>query len=100
MLRRAVAGAAPSARAATPAPVSHLHIRVIGASAAFGGDPVDVLGRVLDVARLAVDAVLGVDLKPRLATFTFHEFVNARRAISLLGAAIDRQIDRRRYIGV
>ena len=35
---------------------------VVAWSAAFGRHPVDVLTRVLDVARLAVDAVLCVDL--------------------------------------
>ena len=37
------------------------HPVVGGAAAALGADPVDVLAGVLDVARLAVDAVLGVD---------------------------------------
>ena len=39
-----------------------LHIRVGRAFAALRDDPVDVLGRVLDVAGLTVDAVLRVDL--------------------------------------
>src|SRR5256885_17184828 len=44
-------------------PVS-LHVRVVGASAAFGHDPLDVLARVLDVVGLALHAVLGVHLPP------------------------------------
>jgi hypothetical protein len=39
-----------------------LHIWIIGTTAAFRYHPVDVLGRILDVAGLAVHAVLGVDL--------------------------------------
>jgi hypothetical protein len=44
-----------------------LHIRIIRPAAAFRYHPVDVLGRILDVAGLAVDAVLGVDLQARVA---------------------------------
>ena len=40
---------------------------VVRPAAALRGDPVDVLVRVLDVAGLAVDAVLGVDLEARAA---------------------------------
>src|SRR5437588_13129137 len=100
MLSRAAAGAGTSARAATAAPASKLHIRVIGASAAFGSDPVDVLGRVLDVACFAVDAILGVDLKSRFTTLALDEFIDACRAITLLRSRIDRQVDCRRYVPV
>jgi hypothetical protein len=47
-----------------------------------------------------MDAVLGVDLQSLLTVYTFDEFINTRRAISLLGPAIDRQVDRGRYVGV
>src|SRR5438477_16080 len=97
---RAAAGQEPSASTAIAPLPSHLHVRIIGASAAFWGDPIDILGRVLDVACLAVDAILGVDLKPRFTAFTLDEFVNARRAVSLLWAVVDRQVDRRGYVGV
>ena len=40
------------------------HADVVGPAAAFGRDPDDVLRRVLDVAGLAVHAVLRVDLQP------------------------------------
>src|SRR5258707_13265317 len=40
-----------------------LHVRVVRPAAPFGRHPDDVLPRVLDVARLAVHAVLGVDLQ-------------------------------------
>src|SRR6476646_8843215 len=85
---------------AIAAPLSHLHVRVIGASAAFGSDPVDVLGRVLDVARLAVDAILGVDLEPRFTTLALDKFVDACRTITLLGTGIDRQVDGGGYVRV
>src|SRR4051812_44560418 len=39
-----------------------LHVHVVRPAAAFRRDPDDVLSRVLDVARLAVHAVLRVDL--------------------------------------
>src|SRR5947209_8698479 len=100
MLSRAAAGAGTSARAATAAPASKLHVRVIGASAAFGSDPVDVLGGVLDVARLAVDAILGVDLKPRFTVLAVDKFINSSRTVTLFGSGIDGQVDCRWYVGV
>src|SRR3954471_21335352 len=100
MVSRACAGADAIAEAAIAAAKNHLHVRVIGASAAFGGDPVNVLGRILDVTSLAVDAILGVDLEPRLSILTIDKFVHARRTITLLGSGINRQVDRRGYIGV
>ena len=46
-------------------PASH-PAGIIRSAAAFRRDPVDVLRRVLDVACFAVDAVLRVDLQPRM----------------------------------
>src|SRR5437868_13694948 len=89
-----------SASAARAPPASHLHVRIIGASTAFRGDPIDVLCGILDVACLAVDAILGVDLKPRFTTVAFNELVNACRTIALFGSGIYRQIDCRRYVSV
>lgn len=40
------------------------HARVPGATTALGGRPHDILGRVLDVAGLAMEAVLRIDLQP------------------------------------
>ena len=56
-----------------------LHAVVCGSSAALGADPVDVLRVVLDVARLAVDAVLRVDHQPHavLAVLAGHVLVHA-----------------------
>src|ERR1700732_4686812 len=45
------------------------HIRIVRAAAALWRHPIDVLRRVLDVARLAVDAILRVDHETRIALF-------------------------------
>src|SRR5512142_1568345 len=94
------AGAAATASAASAGPASHLHVRVIGTSTALGSDPVDVLGRILDVARLAVDAVLGVDLESGFTGLAIDEFVYSCRAIKPLWAGIDRQVYRSGYVGI
>src|SRR5262249_33054542 len=67
------------------------HVPIVRTAAALGGDPDDVLRRVLDVAGLAVDAVLRVDLQPRLR-LEVDELVDAGRAIAALRAAIDLKI--------
>src|SRR6185312_7230838 len=56
------------------------HAHVIGAGAAFGRDPGDVAGRVLDVAGFAVDAVLGVDAEAGHAG-DFGDFIDAGWAV-------------------
>src|SRR6202007_2281982 len=73
------------------AAVSSLHVGIVGAAAAFRRDPDDVLRRVLDVAGLAVHAVLRVDLQTRRG-LEVHELVDARRAVALLRPGIDLQI--------
>src|SRR3546814_13042917 len=77
-----------------------LHVRIIGASTAFGYHPIDVLGGILDVARLAMDAVLGVDDELRVAFFLADDLVNARRAITLRRLVVHRQIVIDRNIGI
>ena len=57
-------GADGSVRSTGP---SSLHVRIVRSAAALGYNPINVLLRVLDVAGLAVHAVLRVDLQPRLA---------------------------------
>ena len=73
-------------RAACAAPRDYgrwLHRRVVRPAAAFGRDPVDVLPRVLDVAGLAVHAVLRVDLQPLACRASSRdELVDARRAVA------------------
>ena len=58
---------------------------IVGPAAALGRDPVDVLGRVLDVAGLAVHAVLRVDLQRGAAVRAGHVLVDPGRAVALLG---------------
>jgi hypothetical protein len=107
---RALAQAASKARSSTLAaasplrrrrnaaelPSKALHVGVIGASSAFRHDPVDILRRILDVAGLAVNAILGVDLQSRAPAF-FDIFVDAGRAITLLRPVIIGKIHFDRY---
>src|SRR3546814_13542863 len=72
------------------------HVRIVGAAAALRRDPDDVLGGILDVARLAVDAVLRVDLQPWAAA-VLDAFVNPRRTVTLLRGIVQRKINPRRY---
>src|SRR6185437_12399891 len=57
-------------------PTRASHVRIVRTAAALGRHPCDVLIRVLDVARFAVNAVLGVDDELRIARF-LHPFVDA-----------------------
>src|SRR4051812_17767723 len=78
---------------------ARLHIGIIRPSSALGNDPVDVLGRVLDVAGFAMNAILRVDLEARAGRL-LDEFVDPGRAISLLGTRIERQVDLDRNVRV
>src|SRR6185312_2739680 len=75
----------------TTAGRSDLHPRIVRAAAAFGGDPGDVLGGVLDVAGLAVDAVGGVDAEDRGAT-GFGDLIDAGGAVERGGLTVERQV--------
>src|SRR5258706_13190465 len=66
------------------------HVRVVRAAATFRDDPYDVLRRILDVAGLAVDAVLRIHLQPGLRVFR-HEFVHPSRTVTRLGSGVNRQ---------
>src|SRR6185312_16943539 len=80
-----------------------LHVHIVGATAAFGGNPGDVLRRVFYIASFTMNAVLGVDLKPNLRLFLACRFaacvripdylVNRGRAVALRRFPIFRQID-------
>src|SRR3546814_19276057 len=70
-----------------------LHVRIIRPTATFRHHPIDILRRILDVAGLAMDAVLRVDLQTRVTFFGSDDFVNPGRAISLLRSVIEREID-------
>src|SRR5258706_2647451 len=63
---------------------------VLRAAAPLRGDPGDDLVRVGDVARLAVDAVAGVDLQPPSAPLLRHHLVHRRRAEPLARVAVLR----------
>ena len=78
-----------------------LHAGVGRAAAAFGRDPDDVLRGVLDVAGLAMHAVLRVDLQA-LATLLgiVHKFVHPGRAVAAFRASILGQIDLHGHRGV
>src|SRR4051812_20364051 len=89
---RAPAVAAKADRPKAIVRPANLHIGIIRASSAFGDDPVDVLGRVLDVAGFAVDAILRVDLEARSGRF-LDEFIDSGRAISLLRPGIFGKVD-------
>ena len=58
-----------------------LHGAVVGAAAAFGAGPFDVLAGVFDVAGFALHAVGGVDAQGGAAVF-FDDFVNAGGALA------------------
>src|SRR5262249_13577636 len=61
------------------------HIRIIGASAALGRNPSDILVGILDVAGFAVDAILRVDHEFWRVPF-LNPLVDARRTVSRGGA--------------
>src|SRR4051812_26747006 len=88
-----VAGARDAASPRPAGPGAGSHARVVRAAAAFGGDPDDVLRRILDVAGLAVHAVLRVDLQPVSTVLVLHELVDAGRAVAALGAGVLGQVD-------
>src|SRR2546422_4236125 len=73
------------------AAIGSLHVGIVGAAAAFRRDPDDVLLRVLDIAGLAVHAVLRVDLQARRG-LEVDELIDAGRAVALLRPGIDLQI--------
>src|SRR5215831_10925981 len=64
-----------------------LHSFVVGASAALWRNPLNHLVWIGNVARLAVDAIRGVDLQSRHAIF-LHYFVNRGRAEVLARVAV------------
>ncbi|EAQ04453.1 hypothetical protein OB2597_09924 [Pseudooceanicola batsensis HTCC2597] len=68
------------------------HIGIIRPVAALGRGPHDVLRRILDVAGLAVDAVLEVDHEARLLALFLHELVNTGRAVAGRGAGVFGQV--------
>src|SRR5215472_19062318 len=73
------------------------HIRVIGPAASLRYDPIDVLPGVLDVAGLAVNAILRVDLQIWVARLCLpHDFVDAGGTITLFRRIVEPIVDRDR----
>src|SRR5471030_1725968 len=90
----------------TPAPILRrrgrpkLHIWIVWSTPALWRHPDDILRRVLDVAGLAVHAVLRVDLQAVAGVVVFHEFVYARRTVTIFRPGIGGEIDLYRYARV
>ena len=75
-----------------------LHIGIVWAAAALGRYPDDVLGRILDVTRLTVDAILRVDLQSRIAAIVVtDDFVYTGRAVALFRRVVERKVRVDRY---
>src|SRR5688572_7979260 len=89
----AAPGGTSKVRESKPKASVRLHVGIVRASSAFRNHPVYVLGRVLDVTGLAVNAILRVDLKSRRTFFHSNDFVNARRTITLLRRVVEAKID-------
>src|SRR4051794_12197324 len=75
-----------------PTPPSALHVRIVRPAAALGRDPDDVLRRILDVAGLAVHAVLRVDLQPGLRV-KVDELVHPGGAVAAFGTGVLVPVD-------
>src|SRR5690606_34686656 len=86
-----------AAQGSGPAGACRLHPVVDRALTALRSDPHDVLCGVLDVAGLAVNAVLRIDLQAILAVVVLDELVHHGGAIARLRAAVFGQVDRDRY---
>ncbi|EAV43418.1 hypothetical protein SIAM614_06528 [Stappia aggregata IAM 12614] len=67
----------------------NLHVRIVRAAGAFRNRPGDVAVRILDVAGLAVDAVLRIDLEPRRILTFLDPLIDARRAVTARWAGKD-----------
>ncbi len=73
---------------------------IVRSAATLRRDPVDVLRRILDVACLAVHAVLRVDLQLRIAFVRTDDFVNAGRTIACFRTAVALPVQRDRQLGI
>src|SRR5690606_11324580 len=95
-------GLAARDRAAAGTPAGgreRLHPGVVGPPTALWRHPDDVLGRVLDVAGLAVHAVGEVDLQAHVLALA-HEFVHGGRAVARLGTGVLLEVHLDRHRGV
>ena len=77
-----------------------LHIRIIRAATAFRRHPHDILRRILDVAGLAVHAVLRIDLQALGAVVVLHELVHAGGTVARFRTRVRGQVDVDGHAGV
>ena len=77
-----------------------LHPRIVRPTTTFRRDPVDVLGRVFDVAGLAVHAVLRVDLQRIVTRWRFDVLVYACWAVARLRPCVVLEVDGHWHAGV
>src|SRR5690348_8054510 len=78
-----------------------LCVRVLGSTATLWHGPVNVLARVLDIAGLAVNAVLRVDLETLGASgarLILNKLIHTSRAETTLRTIIDLQVALNRHI--
>lgn len=75
-------------------PPLNLSHNVLGTLTALRRLPVDILARILDIARLTVHAVLGVNLEahPEVLALVFNVLVHACRAEPVLDALVFRVV--------
>src|SRR4051812_44006778 len=71
--------------------IVNLHIGIVRAPAPFGGNPADVVIRILDVAGFAVDAILRIDHKAGLPT-VLDPFIDGRWTIARRWPAVAVQL--------
>ena len=65
----------------------NLHPAIIRSTRTFWANPSDVLRRVFDVARFAMNTVSGINLQTRTAVF-FDDFIHAGRTIAGFGRGV------------
>ena len=76
--------------------LSRSHIDVDKTPATFWNDPVDILRGILDIAGLAMNAVLSVDLQSRVRPIDItHDLIHARRTIIVFRRTEAYEIDGR-----
>ena len=69
-----------------------LHGAIVRTSSSFRYDPVDILGRILDVAGFAMNAVLRVNLELFISILFNNNFIDTGGTIPLRRLVIERQI--------
>jgi len=78
-------------------------VRIIRTASAFGRDPFDIFGRVLDIASFAMDAILRVDDKAWVRATRLvrvNDLIDAGRAIKSRGFSEPGKIVMDRNLGI